>query len=865
MIPRCLVLACVLLGVPVAAEVRPASPLTDEDRAVFALLDRLEVPDVRGKRLVLVATGGWWQSVGEEPQGERRPGFLLDEAEGEFTAFFLDLEVRTLTRTGEGTPEHERVGHEPLDLREWVAARLEALRAMSERERWESRWGARLGEAAQLAVLARACAAHGHEDLAHELCVEAGKTAKEDEDLETLVRDQIAHARMWRAIEAFGDPSIPYAELRDAFRTYVRHFPEGKHGERAKAALALLERMVAEIEERAARPRKPWAKMSVEERAEQLVFELRDQNGRQWSQPGGCSVFADPRGEASAVHRLVAIGWPAVPALIEAACDERFTRSVGFHRDFYFSHHVLRVGDCAVAALEAIAARSFWMPRSTGSSMTREQRQAAVRARIEAWWKEAGPKGEEGYLVELTREGGDNAHHAAQRLLKRFPGAAAPAILEGARKAKDPNVRATLLELVAGLEGEEARDHVRRELVEGEELITRLAAARSLFETGDPVAVAAMIEEWEKLDGDEVTFGPGVRDLLVFLARSGEAPAIEALSARRAELSVDLALELVAAFFHDGWRGGVPLEPGPRALRAMEALLVEALHDTRVRTGMSGGWGDARFTDPAIADVAAAVLAKRFPDRYAFDHRPPPGARRRQRLELLNVWLRGQGRPPVDLPDAPTVEPLPRETTDPLIAAVLEDRGRNEALEELASLGLPAQSAVLAARAKLTEERRETTGLEALSRRLAAVAREVELVSLPAEPELRKRLESRRGRAFRGKDLVDLLLHVATDLPEGVHGIEIRAERESATSGLLLAVELIRAPTLSHGGSGGGWSTREVVVVAGRATHSSSGSASASYGPSRRNWEDLAKRWDAALDGPPERTLELVARLVRQR
>lgn len=131
-----------------------------------------------------------------------------------------------------------------------------------------------------------------------------------------------------------------------------------------------------------------FAEMTQEEQIAELIFQLRDQNGRQWGQPGTCDIFSDPRGENSPAEQLVQIGYPAVPQLIEALEDPRFTRSVGFWRDFVFSHHVLRVGDAALAILERIADRSFYQHTYTNAQMTKDEETAAVKAAVEAWWQE---------------------------------------------------------------------------------------------------------------------------------------------------------------------------------------------------------------------------------------------------------------------------------------------------------------------------------------------------------------------------------------------------------------------------------------------------------------------------------------------
>ena len=143
--------------------------------------------------------------------------------------------------------------------------------------------------------------------------------------------------------------------------------------------------------------RKPFEQLSKKEQIAELIFQLRDQNGHQFSQPGSCDIF-DPISvkQDTPAHRLVKMGYDAVPQLIEAMEDQRFTRSVGFHRNFYFSHHVLRVGDCALTILERITGRSFWEASSTFSYMSKDQKAAETKKIAQVWYEEFKKKARSG-------------------------------------------------------------------------------------------------------------------------------------------------------------------------------------------------------------------------------------------------------------------------------------------------------------------------------------------------------------------------------------------------------------------------------------------------------------------------------------
>jgi len=148
-----------------------------------------------------------------------------------------------------------------------------------------------------------------------------------------------------------------------------------------------LKRMIQDDAEHAAKASKPWDKMTTDERVAELTFRLRDQNGMQMGQPGGCDIFENRTGKTdTAAHQLVAIGFDAVPQLIAALDDQGLSRSVTYGRDFFFSHRVLTVGDCAQAILGRIAGRQF-SPRFVPSgSGTGGGIVASTKQQVDEWW-----------------------------------------------------------------------------------------------------------------------------------------------------------------------------------------------------------------------------------------------------------------------------------------------------------------------------------------------------------------------------------------------------------------------------------------------------------------------------------------------
>lgn len=163
---------------------------------------------------------------------------------------------------------------------------------------------------------------------------------------------------IWAIIRGFDDPKIERSELLRKSQKFVKDFPKSEHVARAKEIASTLTRMSSEELPPKSEPIK------------RLIFLLRDQDGVQVSQPGSCDIlFADRVHHAirestpefaneytpSPAQELINIGFDAIPLLIDHIDDDTFTRSVGFHRDFYFSHRVLRVSDCVKTILHEIA------------------------------------------------------------------------------------------------------------------------------------------------------------------------------------------------------------------------------------------------------------------------------------------------------------------------------------------------------------------------------------------------------------------------------------------------------------------------------------------------------------------------------
>jgi hypothetical protein len=416
----------------------------------------------------------------------------------------------------------------------------------------------------------------------------------------------------------------------------------GRHTLVADEAVAVLRQMIAEDQEHDRRPPRPFDSLSREEQIEELVYQLRDQRAEQWSDPGSCCPFGDAREGGSPAHRLVKYGHDAVPRLIAALDDRRFTRCIGWHRSFYFSHYLLRVGDCAEAVLAKIAGRIFWQSRSTSGAMVKDGEAEAARRKVVAWWESLRARGEVETLAEAVRAGDRDAIAAACTLAERHPEAALPALRAGAEKAGEEWVRAALVEQAGKVPGDEALAFLREHLRQGP-LQARVAAAQGLFGREPDDAVAAMIEAWRGIDDPD-----GGWKVLEFLIGCRRVEAVRAVAEALPRRAVSLRLAAL-----DQWHFGAQVRDSrptsPETEDAFDDLLAALLDDREVVWGMSGTRLGKSIRNPRLCDLAADHLARRLGSDL-FDLEATRRDRDRQLVEVANLWRSRRGLPPLPLP-----------------------------------------------------------------------------------------------------------------------------------------------------------------------------------------------------------------------
>ena len=685
-----MVLGLTAAGWVACAGAEPPTPtaLTPEAVADFQWFSTLGFPDVRDCPTVRVSEGGQSHQEDQSYPARFLDGFLLHRGDGgRFTVLGPALFVHDYT-AAPATADRYAVGYAPEALPAVAAAFLAKTEQTPIAQQSSFEFGpATLLDPGQPFVWAWACWRKGLDAEAARLYALAAALPNpnvEGEQAATLrgrLAHELAYAGIWRATLDFENPAISRTQLAETFERVARCYPGSVYAGGARQTADALRTMAAEDQAHAARAAGALVDLPTGQRVAELIFQLRDQTGEQMSDPGYCEVlpWQFPGGadqpDLSPAGELAALGTAAVPQLIGALDDPDFSRAVGHQRRFYFSHHVLTVGDCAEQILERIAGRRFYTPRTSSSYLSKDGDIPAVRAAALSWWQSVQGKGEQEILIEAVRRGKDpDAYQAARTLLARFPAAALPPLIEAVNRGNMD--RGQTVRLIAEVPGAEATAFLEKELHDDPDPAGRMPAAESLYRRGHrDEAVDATIKEWERwrtwraqprTDEYVVEQNP-FGELITFLANCGRADAITALGQDLRQRPVAVRLGVVWALNPDpDQRGTWEVKPeenrqsaGTEARGADEtariraarvALLGGELDDEEPCPGTNGQVRGKMYPDRCPGDYAAAFLAALEGGKYRYDLGAPPGERERERTECLHAWRAEHGKGPVALP-----------------------------------------------------------------------------------------------------------------------------------------------------------------------------------------------------------------------
>lgn len=838
---------------------------------VVRQLDVLGLPDVGQLPRVRAWTGGWG-SAGGEYYADVQEGWLVREG-GDSFELLVGLNRLSIQRGPvEGVPEQVRGlekgrRHEPVEFEDQLVAWLASGGGWSDFGRLDHFASGGVSYAVEALLHARAALQRGRRGLALRLVglaerlkatQERGQRRGAPTGLWEAAAAELASNRWHHAVLELGE-GVPRQEVVRAFERVVSAFPGTEGAQRSRK---LLEGLVPQLAEEAGYRAPTWAEwqgLAAAEKLRHLLLNLKDLDGKQYMQPGECDVFVAEQvfpadspelaeggwGRGRAVsHRLVELGWEAIPALIELIDDPRPTRSLGYWRNFApDSYHVLTYGDCALQVLQQITGQSFY-ERSSTSSYPSTDGPSPTKKRAQAWWAENGKGGPVEALARGVLALDRDSPGKAQRLLE-LDEARGLAVVREALARSTGWVRAALLDLLADRERPEDTPLLEAEVRSGSDIGCRVTAGQALHARGSDVWLAPLVELLREQVARPAPKDPNawdhpVQGLYWLVLTSGGAEGLAAARSSWTGLPEEVRRGIAGNLLD--WReAGAPFD-------ARDALLLDLLDDERTTLGIS----TSDVTLETAADLAAFALARHL-GLPPFDPAASASERRRRRADIGDAYLRATGQPARERARA-GVPPLPEADAARLGAALAKARDELEAAVALGAWeerGLPALAPLRACLAGLGADHVAARVAPATLARLASTVRAVRLEGEVDSwsAETRAWLAALTGRELRANELVararaelqarprgELELFLTRDEGEGIEltarstgGASARAGQASLSfSGRRLRERLSSRGSLS--------STRDHLLGAGGAEW----------------WDDQRQGLRALTEAPPE-------------
>jgi hypothetical protein len=475
--------------------------LTARDRELFAWFDRLEFEDFSKATLVRVRTGA---SMTDYPKGypngkprtvfDEPRAFLLSDANGSFRVLRGDLRPETFQHYGLAAVDDHYVGYRNVTAAQEIAALQKSLAKKESDRSWEDGHfldDDKLDIPVQAFVLARYLAANHQDKLAAQLLREAERWVKREYHdspevtFKSVLQSDFAYALTFQAWMSYADPSQSRREIVRRLRLIAKECDEPRAEE--GPYLKPLEAMAAEDEAHPAVSDEDLQKLPPDEQARELVFQLRNHSS-EWIK------------ENRAFDRLVALGKPAVPALLAALLDERPIRTIEPRHRLGRPAFPVGLRDVAIQVLDRIADVNFFWIAPYHPVVDSPEHWAGVR-QVAADWAAALQKDREAEWFEAyaATQTGEPVNYAQETLERRFPGRVQGAALQQARDVADPAVRTAKVRRLETLDTPEVNAFLREELKRGTTIEWRAAAAHALIAHHDPDATAAMLAEWRAL------------------------------------------------------------------------------------------------------------------------------------------------------------------------------------------------------------------------------------------------------------------------------------------------------------------------------------------------------------------------------
>jgi hypothetical protein len=880
--------------------------------AAISWYDTLGFPDVKEAPYVRVATGNYIVSGNQPPENQFVNGFLVSEDAEGFTVFlcsvadfqerFVRLEsypplttVHFVRKTH--GPAHQRVDYEVLDFPKVVHELLVVVHDLQSgpkefearekafekkypglRPTFDFQWGWGLAHRVRLFSFARACQQKGFPDAAAELFDVAAKIPDEQTgkaDVATLrdkLQQELGEAVLNQTEEKIGNPAILLTDLLKIYESFPATYPANKRVAYARESADVLRKMIAE---EAAHHPKPLKEMSPEEQVAENIYQLRHATHVMWIRDAHYPAMSDDwrkKDEKTPIQRLVDLGNVAVPQLIAALDDPRFTRSMEPRFNSLGGPHAIRVGEVAQHILEFLSGRSFY-PRKTDDGRLLN---GTTRQQAEAWWREVSGTGEKQTLIKTASAGRGKGLEAARRLVEKYPDDALPAIEAALKATPEPGYRGEYVEVAGLLPGDKPLAFLRAQLTPDHDFYSQVYAARALFQRGQPEAVPAIIDAWRRIqprlpyNGDETFSQAGY--IISFLARSGDARAIDALAGEAKKAPVPVRYAVVEVFRNGSFNGGgigpqvslydhVDELPGGEAGAAIERLLATALEDKERFFGPGGNLDKVSFADPRICDMAAYVMARRWPGKYSFQWSANAAECDTQIVKLQNTWRSAHGLPP--LPKPSTTQPIPAAPESeiaPLLDAYLA--AKTDADRELVATKIvksPGLRALPPVRARL-ERADDAVPLRPLALRLASIVRDVHSTTNPGAMAKKSGVELLRGKVLSGAALDQLAHRLEAEMPVDVAAVTLVADRGADGTGFQVTIGWLPGNVPLHVG----WSRDMAVRLGDKTVYRGGGWMAEGVMDPKEIFRQLAEEFDKATQSGFDAPVLVYLRLQRE-
>ena len=611
---------------------------------------------------------------------------------------------------------------------------------------------------AAVAVVARVLASRGDMGTANRLISSVVDEFATGDSLE----EQLAKYADRQILDDISNVLVPREDLLQEARNCLRRYPKV---EDRKLIEEVFYRVGASIVARRTHVKPNSAKASRAQMIAEWIYDLENVYGRPNYNPSQFSVYMTPH-ETSSVKNLTSAGLEAVPALIQALDDRRFTFAVGDNMRGSPSLIQIRVRDCAAQILSKISGDEIW----PSGPQTMDDAAAAAAKRKASWWFASARKhGEVAILERQLLKPRPDVATSLSRLAAIAPKRVIPALR--AANFEDRDLLAAIA-IVDRLPIPEGHDFVRKTMVNGKDRGSRLLAASLVSRYDEHAAAAAMLSELDRPIPEPKPFDIDYSENLdMFLVHSGQERAIRAVTTRLDSqemwFSVGILASLTSPYnplFYGSlkFRGNLNSRtPAERAAAsgAMEDLCAKKLEDTRSTIGGGKFQKEFRYVVPRVSDYAALALARLYPSVYHYYEPSSEAKSEALRVEALNIYRRRHGLPPVhDVIYGPPMRPE-RDLDAALIAATSRDSVRRRAaLQTIQTQGLPSLSPLLRKADALPKNDPSRADISATARQISMTITGVKVWRATTAEE--RQIRPRRGVPLTGPGLRALVRRV---------------------------------------------------------------------------------------------------------